>query len=107
MVRAMRPGSVVVDLAAETGGNCEVTREGEDVVLDQVTVHGVSNLPSGMPIHASQLYSRNVASLVGLLVKDGSLEIDMGDEIVSGACLTHAGSVVNERARQMLEVTSR
>src|SRR5579859_4475661 len=101
MVRSMRPGSLLVDLAADTGGNCEVTRAGEDVVLDRVTVHGASNLPSQMPLHASQLYSRNVTSLLQLLVAEGALAINLEDEIIKGACVTHGGEIVSERAREL------
>ena len=87
-VRAMRPGSVIVDLAAETGGNCELTKPGEEIVESGVTIVGTTNVPSTMPTHASQLLSRNMASLLGLLVKDGALVLDWDDEIVSGACVT-------------------
>lgn len=87
-VRAMRPGSVIVDLAAESGGNSELTQAGEDIVVDGVTIIGSTNLPSTMPTHASQLLSRNVASLVALLVRDGELALDWDDEIVSGTCVT-------------------
>jgi NAD(P) transhydrogenase subunit alpha len=87
-VRAMRPGSVIVDLAAESGGNCELTQPGSEIVENGVTIVGTTNIPSSMPTHASQLLSRNVASLVGLFVRDGELVIDWDDEIVSGSCVT-------------------
>jgi NAD(P) transhydrogenase subunit alpha len=87
-VEAMRPGSVIVDLAAETGGNCELTRPGEETVADDVTIVGLTNLPSTMPYHASQLYSRNVIALLQLLVTDGELNLDWDDEVVAGACVT-------------------
>jgi NAD(P) transhydrogenase subunit alpha len=86
-VEAMRPGSVIVDLAAEAGGNCELTSPGEIAVKHDVTLVGLTNLPSTMPYHASQLYSRNVVSLVQLLVEDGELKLDWSDEIVAGACV--------------------
>ena len=86
-VEAMRPGSVVVDLASEAGGNCELTQPGEIAVVHDVTLVGLTNLPSTMPYHASQLYSRNVVALVQLLVADGELKLDWSDEIVSGACV--------------------
>jgi NAD(P) transhydrogenase subunit alpha len=89
-VRAMRPGSVIVDLAAETGGNCELTVPGTETVADGVTIVGTTNLPSTMATHASQLLSRNVASLVGLFVRDGELVVDWDDEIVAGACVTRS-----------------
>jgi NAD(P) transhydrogenase subunit alpha len=87
-VRAMRPGSVVVDLAAESGGNCELTEPGAEIVESGITIVGTTNLPSTMPTHASQLLSRNVASLVGLFVREGELVIDWDDEIVSGSSVT-------------------
>jgi H+-translocating NAD(P) transhydrogenase subunit alpha len=87
-VRAMRPGSVIVDLAAESGGNCELTQPGSEIVESGVTIVGTTNVPSTMSTHASQLLSRNVASLVGLFVRDGELLIDWDDEIVSGSCVT-------------------
>ena len=87
-VRAMRPGSVIVDLAAESGGNCELTEPGSEIVDSGVTIVGLTNVPSTMPTHASQLLSRNIASLVGLFVRDGELVIDWDDEIVSGSCVT-------------------
>ena len=92
-VRAMRPGSVIVDLAAEAGGNCELTDPGEEVVRDDVTIIGLLNLPSTMPAHASQLYSKNVAALLELLVQDGELRLDFDDEILAGACVTRREEV--------------
>jgi len=86
-VEAMRPGSVIVDLAAEAGGNCELTTPGEIAVEHDVTIVGLTNLPSTMPYHASQLYSRNVTALIQLLVEDGELKLDWSDEIISGACI--------------------
>lgn len=88
MVEAMRPGSVVVDLAAESGGNCELARPGEDVVHNGVTVWGAKDVPSSMPVHASQLYARNVVNLLLLMTSDGRVEPDFADEIVVGACVT-------------------
>ena len=87
-VRGMRPGSVIVDLAADTGGNCELTKPGDEVVDGGVTIVGTTNMPSTMPTHASQLLSRNMAAILGLLVKDGELALDWDDEIVAGACVT-------------------
>ncbi len=87
-VEKMRPGSVIVDLAAETGGNCELTQPGEVVARDGVTIVGLLNLPSTMPFHASQLYARNVSSLLQHLAPDGQLALDWDDEITAGACVT-------------------
>jgi NAD(P) transhydrogenase subunit alpha len=81
-VEKMHPGSVIVDVAAETGGNCELTRAGETVVHHGVTIIGPLNLPSTMPMHASQMFSRNVQTLIGLLRKDGQLVVDLNDDIV-------------------------
>jgi NAD(P) transhydrogenase subunit alpha len=87
-VEAMRPGSVVVDLAAEAGGNCELTDPGREISVHGVTIVGLTNLPSTMPYHASQLYSRNVTALLQLLVADGQLNLDWEDDVISGACVT-------------------
>jgi len=87
-VKAMRPGSVIVDLAAETGGNCELTQPGEEVVRDGVTIVGLLNLPSEMPYHASQLYARNIQALLNHLAPEGELVLDFEDEITAGACVT-------------------
>jgi NAD(P) transhydrogenase subunit alpha len=87
-VAKMRPGSVIVDLAAEAGGNCELTEPGEVVQRDGVTIVGLTNLPSTMPFHASQLYARNVSSLLQHLAPEGELALDWNDEITAGACVT-------------------
>jgi NAD(P) transhydrogenase subunit alpha len=92
-VAAMRPGSVIVDLAAEAGGNCELTEPGEEVVRDGVTIVGFTNLPSSMPYHASQLYARNVAALLQHLAPEGELTLDFEDEITAGACVTRKEQV--------------
>ena len=92
-VAAMRPGSVVVDLAAEAGGNCELTEPGEEVVREGVTIVGFTNLPSSMPFHASQLYARNVFALLQHLAPDGELALDWDDEITAGACVTREQEV--------------
>jgi H+-translocating NAD(P) transhydrogenase subunit alpha len=86
-VRAMRPGSVVVDLAAEAGGNCELTEPGDEVVREGVTIVGFTDLPSSMPFHASQLYARNVAALLHHLAPEGELVLDWDDEITAGTCV--------------------
>jgi proton-translocating NAD(P)+ transhydrogenase subunit alpha len=92
-VAAMRPGSVVVDLAAEAGGNCELTEPGEQVVREGVTIVGLTNLPSTMPFHASQLYARNVFALLHHLAPEGTLALDWDDEITAGACVTRKAEV--------------
>jgi NAD(P) transhydrogenase subunit alpha len=105
MVKGMRRGSVIVDLAAETGGNVELTKAGEDVVVGDVVIIGTRNVPSTMPLHASQLLARNVANLLLHLVKDGAIAIDFADEITKGCCVTHGGEIVNERAKQLVAAT--
>jgi NAD(P) transhydrogenase subunit alpha len=102
MVAGMTPGSVVVDLAAEQGGNCEVTLRGRTVDADGVLVIGPENLPSAAPHDASLMYAKNVASFLGLLVVDGALALD-GDEIVRETTVCRGGRIVNERVRQLLE----
>ena len=92
-VAAMRPGSVIVDLAAEAGGNCELTEPGEVVEREGVTIVGLLNLPSTMPFHASQLYSKNVAALLAHLIRDGKLELDFDDEITAATCVTRREEV--------------
>src|SRR5213082_3695262 len=105
MVARMRPGSVIVDLAADTGGNVELTKPGEAVVTGGVTIDGPRNLASTMPVHASQLYSRNVSTLLLSLVKDGQPNIDFNDEIVKGSCLTNSGELVHPQAKALLEAS--
>ncbi len=102
MVPTMRPGSVIVDLAAETGGNCELTEPGATVVKHGVSIMGPLNLASTMPYHASQMYSRNVASLLALLLKDGKATLDMTDEVIKGTVITQGGQVVHEATRKLL-----
>jgi NAD(P) transhydrogenase subunit alpha len=95
MVQAMRPGSVIVDLASEQGGNCELTEPGQEVVKRHVTILGPLNLPATMSLDASTLYSRNVLELALLVLKGGRLNLDLGDEIIKGALLTHAGAITH------------
>ena len=99
----MRRGSVIVDLAAEMGGNCELTQPGEEVEQHGVTVLGPLNVPSQMPLHASQMYSRNISSMLMLMVKDGELHPDFDDAVVQGACITRDGAVVHAGTKAMLE----
>jgi NAD(P) transhydrogenase subunit alpha len=102
MVEGMAPGSVVVDLAAEQGGNCELTRAGEKVEAHGVTILGPVNLPATVPFHASQMYGKNVATFLLHLVKDGELEIDREDEITRGTLVAHASEVVHSAVREAL-----
>jgi NAD(P) transhydrogenase subunit alpha len=106
MVRGMRRGSVLVDLAADTGGNCELTRPGQVIEVDGVWLDGTTNVPATVPLHASQLYARNVTNLLRHLAPEGELKLDMEDEITRGSCVTHGGEVVNERARQLMDAAA-
>jgi NAD(P) transhydrogenase subunit alpha len=91
MVEGMKPGALIVDLAAESGGNCELTRPGERIEHDGVAILGPLNLPAGAPLHASEMYARNVFNFVELLLREGELEPDFDDELVAKSCLSHAG----------------
>ena len=104
MVGTMRPGSAIVDLASETGGNCELTVAGQSIDHRGVTVMGPTNLPAELPFHASQMYARNLASFVDDLFDDEG-EIDFSDEITAATCVTHGGEVKNERVREKLAST--
>lgn len=105
-VENMRTGTVLVDLAAAGGGNCELTRPGETQVLNGVTLFAPLNLPTAVPGHASQLYSRNISNFLALIVKEGALHLDMNDEIISGSCVAHEGKVVNPRVASALEAVA-
>ncbi len=102
MVKSMRPGSVIVDLAGESGGNCELTEPGKTVEREGVTIMAPTNLPSTLPIHASQMYARNVRALLADFVKDGELALDFEDEVLAGSCITHGGEVVHARTRESM-----
>jgi len=102
MLVGMRPGSVVVDLAAETGGNCELTQAGEEVWHEGVCIYGPRNLPSELPRHASDLFARNVSNLLLLMTKDGAFAPDFDDEIVKGCCVTRDGRLMHAAAREAL-----
>ena len=110
MIESMKPGSVIVDLAAESGGNCELTEPGETVKHSQVTIVGPVNLPSAMPIHASQLYSRNMYNLIGHITEERSedykgLKLDFEDEIIAETCIAHDGEIRQKAIREALEKT--
>ncbi len=102
MVRRMAPGSVIVDIAAERGGNCELTRPGEVVEWNGVSIHGPVNLPATVPYHASQMYAKNIATFLKYLVKDGQLALDPSDEIVRETMVTHEGAIVHPRVKEAL-----
>jgi NAD(P) transhydrogenase subunit alpha len=104
MVRRMAPGSVIVDLAAERGGNCELSKAGEKIVVDGVTIIGYFNFASAVPHHASQMYARNVSAFLNLLVKDGKLQLNLDDDIIKSTLLTRGGEVVNPRVREFFQL---
>ena len=97
MVADMQPGSVIVDIAAETGGNCELTKAGETVNANGVLIVGPTNLPSKAPLHASEMYAKNINNLLALMIKEGELVIDVEDEVIAGCLLSHEGAVVHEK----------
>ena len=104
MVKTMAPGSVILDLAAERGGNCELTRTGETIFAHGVTIIGAINLASGVPYHASQMYARNVTAFLLHLIKDGKLQLHLEDEIVRETLVTHGGEIVNARVREFFSL---
>lgn len=101
-VNGMKRGSIIIDLAGSTGGNCAVSKPDETVERDGVTIVAPTNLAATVPVHASQLYSRNVTSFLSLLIKDGSLQVDLNDDVVGPSCVTHQGQVVNQRVAASL-----
>jgi H+-translocating NAD(P) transhydrogenase subunit alpha len=103
MVEAMKPASLIVDLAAESGGNCEVTKPGEDVLLGTVLVSGPLNLPSMLAEHASDMYARNLLNFFTPLVKDGAINIDWNDEVYAKSVLTHDGEIKHEATKKLVE----
>lgn len=103
MVKAMKPGSVIVDLAAERGGNCDLTKAGETVVENGVLIIGPTNVPSSVPFHASQMFGKNIENLLNLLLDDnGDLQLDFEDQIVTDTVISHDGDVPHARLREML-----
>jgi len=107
MVARMAPGSVIVDLAAERGGNCELTHPGEIAIEHGITIVGLVNLASSVPYHASQMYARNLSAFLLLLVKDGKLQLNMDDEIIRETLLTRGGALVNPRVREFFGLATR
>ena len=105
MVKAMKPGSVIVDLAAERGGNCDLTEQGQTVVAHDVTILGPENIPSDLAFHASQMYGKNMQTLLELILDDeGNLSLDFNDEIVAGTVVAHQGEVPHAHMRKLLNL---
>ncbi|MBM3933201.1 MAG: Re/Si-specific NAD(P)(+) transhydrogenase subunit alpha [SAR202 cluster bacterium] len=107
MVRDMKPGAVIVDIAVETGGNCALTKAGETVVVDNVSVVGPLNLASSLSTHASQMYARNISNLLALFVKKGLMELNLADDIIKGCCITHAGAIAHEPTAALLKPSAK
>jgi len=105
-VNGMKRGSIIIDLAGATGGNCAVSEADKTVERNGVTILGPTNLPATIPVHASQLYSRNVTAFLSLLIKNGELQIDLQDDVVGPSCVTHQGQIVNQRVAALLGQTS-
>ena len=103
MVETMKPGSIIMDLASENGGNCELTIKDKITEFNQVTIDGTSNIPGTMPVHASELYSKNILAFLIYLIKDKKLNLDSKDEIISGALFTSGGKITNEQTLKALE----
>lgn len=103
MVKGMKQGAVIIDLAAEGGGNCELTKVGETITEHGVTIHAPLNVPSQLPTHASEMYAKNLLSFLGLLLKDGKYQPDFNDEILAGSLLTHEGKITNDAVRRVVE----
>jgi H+-translocating NAD(P) transhydrogenase subunit alpha len=102
MVSQMRPGAVIVDLAAEQGGNCAYTEPGKSIDRHQVTIIGTLNLPASVSVHASQLYAKNITNLLQYLVTDGEIKLDFTDDIISSTCVTYGGEVCNQRIKDLI-----
>lgn len=107
MVKGMAPGSVILDLAAERGGNCELTKTGETITAHGVTIIGVINIASGVPYHASQMYARNITTFLGTLVKEGKVNLNLEDEIIRETLLTRGGEIVNARVRESFSMPAK
>lgn len=102
MVQAMRPGSVILDLAAEAGGNCELTQPGQEAIVHGVTIIGTTNLPSTLAFHASSMYARTVVNFLLALVKDGKVNLDLQDDLIRGPLVTHQGEIVHEMVKGLI-----
>jgi H+-translocating NAD(P) transhydrogenase subunit alpha len=103
MIEGMKPGSVIVDIAAEGGGNCELTQPGQVIEHQGVTIAGPLNVPSMQPIHASDMYARNLLNYLSPFLKAGELKLDFNDEIIAKSCVTHLGEIKHEPTRKLVE----
>ena len=103
VVDIMKPGSVIMDLAAENGGNCELTKKDEVVNHNKIIIDGTSNIPATMPVHASELYAKNIAALITYMTDESKINLDMEDEIISGSTFTHDGKITHKPTKEMIE----
>ncbi len=103
MVNSMRPGSIIMDLASENGGNCELTKKDEIITHNGVTIDGSSNIPGSMSVHASELYAKNITAFLTYMIEDGELKLDLNDEIISGSMYTHLGEVTHEPTQKAIK----
>ena len=103
MVDAMKSGSIIMDLAAENGGNCELTKKDEIITHNGVTIDGSSNIPGSMPVHASELYAKNITAFITYMIEDGELKLNLDDEIISGSMYTHLGEVTHEPTQEAIK----
>ena len=106
VVEQMKPGSVIIDLAAEGGGNCEVTEPGNQIVHTETTVYGPLNLPSELPVHASEMYARNLLNFLTPMIKDGEFAPDWDDEVIADSTLTRDGEIKHAPTRELVEGTT-
>ena len=103
MVNSMKPGSIIMDLASENGGNCELTKKDEIITHNGVIINGSSNIPGSMPVHASELYAKNITAFLTYMIEDGELKLDLDDEIISGSMYTHLGEVTHEPTQEAIK----
>ena len=103
MVNSMKPGSIIMDLASENGGNCELTKKDEIITHNGVIINGSSNIPGSMPVHASELYAKNITAFLTYMIEDGGLKLDLDDEIISGSMFTHLGEVTHEPTKEAIK----
>ena len=103
MVNSMKPGSIIMDLASENGGNCELTKKDEIIAHNGVTIDGSSNIPGSMPVHASELYAKNITAFLTYMIENGELKLNLDDEIVSGSMYTHLGEITNEPTQEAIK----
>lgn len=103
MVNSMKPGSIIMDLASENGGNCELTKKDEIIMHNGVTIDGSSNIPGSMPVHASELYAKNITAFLTYMIEDGELKLNLDDEIISGSMYTHLGEITHESTQEAIK----